>query len=175
MYSYYSSIVVFIFIIRIKHVQVKWTNMSLLSVLEVNCCFYLNAIAWTNVFSKFKFGRRICCKVTKVNTFLLVWNRRTRNQKEIMATYLLAYLGYQEWKNSETTDDDSAEQVTDQNSNKCEIILDSLRKVNKKLLLIIITLLAIILLLMLVRRFMKIRKRRRERNYISDKNYNSNC
>lgn len=120
-------------------------------------------------------GERICCTVTRVNTFLLVWNHKTRNQKGIMATYLLAYLGYQEWKSSEITDDDSTERVIDQNSNKCEIILDSLRKVNKKLLLIILTLLTIILSLMLVRRFMKIRKRRRDRNHVTDKSYNSNC
>lgn len=88
---------------------------------------------------------------------------------------MLAYLGYQEWKSSEITDDDSTERVIDQNSNKCEIILDSLRKVNKKLLLIILTLLTIILSLMLVRRFMKIRKRRRDRKRVSDKSYNSNC
>lgn len=90
-----------------------------------------------------------------------------------MATYLLAYFGYQQWKNNESPDD-TVEIVTDQSSNKCEIILDSLRKVNKKLLLIILTLLTIILLLMILRRFIKIRKHRRNRNYLADKSYDSN-
>lgn len=92
-----------------------------------------------------------------------------------MATYLLAYFGYQEWKSSETPDDTAVENVTDQSSNKCEIILDSLRKVNKKLLVIVFILLAVFLLLMIIRRFIKNRKRRRERNLGLDKSYNLNC
>lgn len=92
-----------------------------------------------------------------------------------MATYLLAYFGYQEWKSSETPDDTAVENVTDQSSNKCEIILDNLRKVNKKLLVIVFILLAVFLLLMIMRRFIKNRKRRRERNLGLDKSYNLNC
>lgn len=90
-----------------------------------------------------------------------------------MATYLLAYFGYQEWKSSETPDDTAVESVTDQSSNKCEIILDSLRKVNKKLLVIVFVLLTVILLLMVIRRFIK-RKHQKDRNYLSDKSYSSN-
>lgn len=94
-----------------------------------------------------------------------------------MATYLLAYFGYQEWKNSETPDDDTAgEKVTVQSSNKCESILNILRQVNKKLLVIVFILLTVILLLMIIRRFIKIRKCRRERNLRRpDKDYDSNC
>ena len=92
-----------------------------------------------------------------------------------MATYLLAYFGYQEWKTSSETPNETVEKVTEQNSNKCEIILDSLRKVNKKLLLLVFILLTIILLLMVLRRFINVRKYRKERNHMLNKNYNLNC
>lgn len=87
-----------------------------------------------------------------------------------MAAYLLAYLGYQEFKSSENPDD-SPEKVPEQSSNQCEIILDSLRKVNKNLLLIVFILLTVILLLIIVRRMIKIRK---NRNLKQNSDYTSN-
>lgn len=91
-----------------------------------------------------------------------------------MAAYLLAYFGYEQWKNSETPEV-SAEKVADDSSNDCEIILDSLRKVNKNLLLVVFILLSIILLLIILRRFFKIRKYRKNRNNRYAKDPISNC
>lgn len=91
-----------------------------------------------------------------------------------MATYLLAYFGYEQWKSSETSNDTVAK-VVEPNSNNCEIILDHLRKVNKKLLLIAIILLTIILLLMILKRLIKQQKYRKDQTYRHNISYNSNC
>lgn len=96
-----------------------------------------------------------------------------------MATYLLAYFGYQEWvketANFTEKNNDGERESTTPNLNSCADIITSLRKVNKELLLTVIILLTIILSLVLLKRFVKILKQNREKGCVINKNTNFYC
>lgn len=80
-----------------------------------------------------------------------------------MAAYLLAYFGYQRWKQTETSNE--TEEIEEDSSER-DVTIDSLRKVNKKLLLVVIILLTIILILAVGRRLVKNRILRKNRRTI---------
>lgn len=90
-----------------------------------------------------------------------------------MFGYLLAYFGYL-WIQEKDDEEEEEEETTDEieisegldvsNSNTCADIINNLRKVNKKLILIVIILLTIILLLVLLKRLIKTLNKMSRRN-----------